>query len=81
VPVRPERLPGADSFAVYAGSLAAVCDLSQAAPLQCTVPADRSPVPGAQLTVGSTLPDPATGDGRYYVAAVRHGAQIPRRPW
>jgi hypothetical protein len=33
-------------------------------------------VPGEQLTVADTLPDPAAGDGRYYVAAVRHGAQI-----
>ncbi|MGH9869713.1 MAG: hypothetical protein ACREAA_16310 [Candidatus Polarisedimenticolia bacterium] len=76
VPVRPEGLPGADSFAVYAGDLRTVSDLSQASPLQCTVPAGRAPVPGEQLTVSDTLPDPATGSGRYYLAAVRHGAQI-----
>jgi hypothetical protein len=76
VPVRPEGLPGADSFAVYAGDVRTTADLSQAAPLQCTVPAARAPMPGEQLTVSDTLPDPAAGDGRYYVAAVRHGAQI-----
>ncbi|MGH9870526.1 MAG: hypothetical protein ACREAA_20510 [Candidatus Polarisedimenticolia bacterium] len=76
MPVRPEGLPGADSFSVYAGDLASVSDLSQASPLQCTVPAGRPPAPGEQLTVADTLPDPGVGGGRYYLAAVRHGAQI-----
>ena len=76
VPVRLEGLSGADSFAVYAGDIRTAVDLSQATPLQCTVPVGRAPVPGEQLTVPDTLPDPSPGDGRYYVAAVRHGAQI-----
>jgi hypothetical protein len=46
VPVRPEGLAGADSFSVYAGDLDTVSDLSQAVPLQCTVPDGRPPVPG-----------------------------------
>jgi hypothetical protein len=46
----------------------------------CTIPAGRVPVPGEHLTVPDTLPDPAAGAGRYYVAAVRHGAQVPGRP-
>jgi hypothetical protein len=76
VPVRPEGLPGADSFAVYAGDIDAVSDLAQAQPLQCTVPTGRPPEPGEQLIVPDTLPVPAVGAGKYYVAAVRHGAQI-----
>jgi hypothetical protein len=76
VPVRPEGLPGADSFAVYAGDVRTASDLSQASPLQCTVPAGRLPVPGEQLTIADALPDPSPGNGRYYVAAVRHGGQI-----
>lgn len=61
---------------MYGGDLATVSDLSQASPVQCTVPAGRPPVPGEQLTVPDTLPDPGVGAGRYYLAAVRHGAQI-----
>ena len=76
VPVRAEGLPGAESFAVYAGDVLTAADLSQAAPLQRTVPAGGPPVPGEQLTVADTLADPPPGDGRYYVAAVRHGDQI-----
>jgi hypothetical protein len=75
VPVRTEGLPGADSFAVYSGDVRTASDLTQASPLECTVPAARPPVPGEQLTVADTLPDPSVGDGRYYVVAVRHGAQ------
>jgi hypothetical protein len=76
VPVRPEGLPGPDSFAVYAGDVRTAADLSQASPLQCTVPTGRASVPGDQLTVTDTLPDPAAGAGRYYVAAVKHGEWI-----
>jgi hypothetical protein len=76
VPVRPEGLPGADSFSLYAGDVWTAADLSQAAPLECSVPVDRLPIPGEQLTVADTLPYPVAGAGRYYVAAVRHGDQI-----
>lgn len=72
VPVRPEGLPGADSFSVYSGNVRTASDLSQATPLQCTVPAGRPPVPGEHLTVLDPLPDPAMGDARYYVASVNH---------
>jgi hypothetical protein len=34
VPVRPEGMPGADSFSVYAGDVRAAADLSQATPLR-----------------------------------------------
>jgi hypothetical protein len=76
VPVRPEGLPGADSFSVYSGDLDTVSDLAQATPLQCTVPAGRPPVPGEHLAVADTLPDPSPGAGRYYVTAVRDGDLI-----
>jgi hypothetical protein len=76
VPVRPEGLPGADSFSVYAGDVRTAADLSQATMLECSVPVGRVPIPGEHLSVGDTLPDPVVGAGRYYVAAVKHGAQI-----
>lgn len=75
VPVRPEGLPGADSFSVYHGDVRTASDLSQATPLECSVPAGRPPVPGEHLTVADPLPDPAPGDARYYVAAVNHQGQ------
>jgi hypothetical protein len=76
VPVRPEGLVGAASFSVYAGDVRTASDLTQATPLECSVPAGRPHIPGEQLTVADTLPDPAAGAGRYYVAAVKHGDQI-----
>lgn len=75
VPVYPEALPGADSFSVYSGDVATASDLSQASPLECTVPPDRLPVPGGQLSVPDTLPDPVPGDARYYLAAVNYQGQ------
>lgn len=75
VPVRPEGLSGADSFSVYAGDVGTASDLSQATPLQCTVPEGRPPVAGEHLTVPDPLPDPAVGDARYYVAAVNYQGQ------
>jgi len=75
VPVRPEGLPGADSFSVYHGDVRTASNLSQATPFECTVPAGRPPVPGEHLTVADPLPDPAPGDARYYVAAVSYQGQ------
>jgi len=75
VPVRPEGLVGADSFSVYAGDVRAASDLSQATPLECSVPAGRPPIPGEHLTVPDPLPAPALGDARYYLAAVNHQGQ------
>jgi len=75
VPVRPEGLVGADSFSVYTGDVRTASDLSQATPLECTVPAGRPPIPGEHLTVSDPLPDPAVGDARYYVAAVNYQGQ------
>ena len=75
VPVRPEGLPGADSFSVYAGDVRTAADLSQAVPIQCAAPAGRAPVPGEHLTVPDSLPDPSPGEGRYYLAAVNYQGQ------
>jgi hypothetical protein len=76
VPVRPEGLPGAASFAVYSGDVRTAADLSQASPLQCSVPVGRDPIPGEVLFGADMLPVPAVSEGRYYIAAVRQGAQI-----
>jgi hypothetical protein len=51
-------------------------DPPQAAPLECSVPVGRVPIPGEMLSVYDTLADPPPGAGRYYVASVRHGSQI-----
>lgn len=75
VPVHPEALPSAESFSVYSGNVSTVSDLSEASPLECTVPPDRPPVPGEHLTVADTLPDPGLGEARYYVAAVNYQGQ------
>lgn len=75
VPVRPEGLPGADSFSVYSGDVRTAADLSQAVPLQCTVPSGRAPAPGEHLTVPDTLPAPPPGESRYYLAAVNYQGQ------
>jgi len=71
VPRIPEGLPAADYFDTYYGDLATVGDWSQAQPLQCGYPA-TAPSVGDYLTVADTLPEPAPGQGRYYVTAVTY---------
>jgi len=71
VPYMPEGLPAADYFDTYYGDLATVGDWSQAQPLQCGYPA-TAPSVGDYLTVADPLPDPAPGQGRYYVTAVTY---------
>ncbi len=75
VPRMPEGLGGSDSFSLYAGDAHTVSDLSQSIPVQCVVPSARPPVPGEQLTVNDPLPAPASGDARYYLAAVNYQGQ------
>ena len=75
VPPRPYALPGVDSFSVYKGEGSTASDLSQATPLDCTVPAGRPPVPGEQLTVPDTTADPAVGQATYFVVAANHARQ------
>jgi hypothetical protein len=72
VPQRPEGLPGADRFDVYAGDLTSAADLAQAQPLACDVAAGRSP--GQTVQVVDPLPLPAPGEGRYYLTSVIYGS-------
>ena len=58
----------------YYGDLATPGDWSQAQPLQCSYPA-TPPTVGDYLTVTDTLPNPAPGQGRYYVTAVTYQGQ------
>lgn len=71
VPYMPEGFPAADSFDTYYGDLATVGDWSQAHPMQCGYPA-APPSRGDYFTVADPLPNPAQGQGRYYVTAVHH---------
>ena len=74
VPLVPEGFLFADYFDTYYGDLATVGDWSQAQPLQCGYPA-TAPSVGDYLTVADPLPDPAPGQGRYYVTAVQYQGQ------
>lgn len=74
VPVAPEGFSYADSFDTYYGDLSTVGDWSQAQPLQCGYPA-TPPEPGDYLSVDDPLPDPAPGQGRYYITAVNYQGQ------
>lgn len=61
------------SFSSRAGAnLPSMSDWSQAQPLVCT--AATNPTPGQLVTVADPLPDPAVGEGRYYLAASQNGA-------
>ncbi len=74
VPPIPEGFPTADRFDTYYGDLATVGDWSRAQPLECEYPA-TAPSVGNYLTVDDPLPDPAPGQGRYYVTAVNYQGQ------
>ena len=74
VPYMPEGFQFADFFDTYHGDLATVGDWSQAQPLQCGFPA-TAPSVGDFLTVADPLPNPAPGQGRYYVTAVNYQGQ------
>ena len=73
IPVLPEGLPTGDFFDIYSGDLATLPDLSLASPLACD--AGFGLGPGDLVTVNDTLPDPAVGTGRYYLAAVTSGVE------
>lgn len=74
MPVHPEALPSADHVDVYYGPVGALSNLSTAGSLACNVAPDA--LPGAQVTISDTLPNPPVGQGRYYVASVAHGAEV-----
>lgn len=71
VPTHPDGFLAADSLQLWTGDLGTLPDWSQAESLACT--ADTNPAPGQVVTVADTLPDPAWGQGRYYIAASQHG--------
>ncbi len=74
VPYMPEGFRSADWFDTYHGDLATVGDWSQAQPLECEYPASVPNV-GDYLTIDAPLPQPAPGQGRYYVTATTHQGQ------
>ena len=75
VPYMPEGNQYVDFFDTYTGDLATVGDWSQAQPLQCGYPT-TAPSVGDYFTVADLLPDPAPGQGRYYVTAVTYQGDI-----
>jgi len=68
VPVRPNDLPAVDHFDSYYGPLVKPIDFSQAQPLQCDYPA-FPPAQGSILSFADVVPDPAPGQGVYYLTA------------
>lgn len=70
-PAHPDGFRAADSLQLWTGNLHTLSDWSRAEPLACN--AVTNPVPGQVVTVADTLPDPAPGDGRYYVIATQRG--------
>ena len=70
----PEGFQYADFFDTYYGDLSTVGDWSQAQPLECGYPA-TPPSVGDYLNVEDTVPDPAPGQGYYYVTAVTYAGE------
>jgi hypothetical protein len=71
-PVMPDGFRSADSLQVWTGNVRTMPDWSQAQPLACM--AASNPTPGQVVSVPDTLPDPAVGDGRYYLVGSVSGA-------
>jgi len=73
MPVHPDALPTTDRVDVFYGASGSMADLALAQPLACNVaPGAR---PGDVVQVGDPLPNPAVGQGRYYLAAVTSGIE------
>jgi hypothetical protein len=71
-PAMPDGFRLADSLQVWTGNVRSMPDWSQAQPLACM--GAQNPVPGQLVSVPDTLPDPAVGEGRYYLVASQNGA-------
>jgi len=71
LPRHPEGLPQGDRYDVYQGNVAGLPDFSLAQPLACDVAAGKAV--GDRVEVTDPLPDPATGETRYYLTAVSSG--------
>jgi len=71
-PALPDGFRSVDSMQVWTGDVRTLPDWPRAEPLACT--AATSPTPGQLVSVADTLPDPAVGEGRYYLVASQSGA-------
>lgn len=71
IPTHPDGFRNADSLQVWTGNVRSMPDWSQAQPLACTAAAN--PTPGQLVSVEDSLPDPAIGEGRYYIAVSQSG--------
>jgi hypothetical protein len=71
-PVHPDGFETADAIQVWTGDVRSMPDWSRAEPLACA--AATNPVSGQAVTVQDTLPDPAPGQGRYYLVASQNGS-------
>jgi len=72
-PAHPDGFRSVDSMQLWAGDVRTLPDWSQAQPLACT--AATNPDPGQLVSITDALPDPAVGEGRYYVVASQSGTQ------
>jgi hypothetical protein len=70
-PAHPDGFRSADSLQVCTGDVRTMPDWSQAQPLACT--AAVNPTPGQVVSVADPLPNPAVGEGRYYLVASQSG--------
>jgi hypothetical protein len=70
-PAMPDGFRSVDSLQVWSGDVRSMPDWSQARPLACM--AAQDPMPGQVVTVHDWLPDPAVGQGRYYLVASQSG--------
>lgn len=70
-PAHPDGFHSADALQVWTGNVRSMPDWSQAQPLTCE--ASANPAPGQIVSVADTLPNPAVGEGRYYLVAIQSG--------
>ncbi len=73
LPAVPEGLPTGSRLDIYAGPLGTLPDLGLAQLLLCNAAAGLKP--GDLVNITDPLGDPASGEGRYYLAAVVSGAE------
>jgi len=69
-------MAGSDKFSVYAGPLVGPSSLSQAVPLDCSVPDVGAPSPGEYFSVPDTLAILEAGAGRYFLIANHFRDQV-----
>lgn len=74
VPVHPQGLHAAEGFNLYGGPVVTSTDLSQSFAIRCGLP-DDDPVAGERITEADPLPEPASGEGWYYVVETSYQGQ------